>query len=98
MPSPGPLDNWGARVHCEGMAIEWNQRYGIWTACVDWVEILVLRQDGQWRVCCAAPPIKQGLGDGSLEGAQREALRLLENALWGPCKALIAARGGQSEP
>ena len=80
------------------MAIEWTERWGIWAARLDWVEIQVLWEGGQWRAQCAAPPIKQGLGEGSLEGAQREALRLLENALWGPCKALIAARGGQSEP
>ena len=74
------------------MAIEWTERYGIWSARVEWAEILVLWQGGQWLAHCAAPPIRQGVGKGSLEGAQAEALRLLENALFGPAKALIAAR------
>lgn len=77
------------------MAIEWTERYGIWTARLDWAEIQVLWDGGQWRAHCAAPPINQGVGTGMLKQAQREALRLLENALWGPVKALIAARGGQ---
>ena len=76
------------------MSIEWAERYGIWTARLDWVEIQVLWDGGQWRVHCAAPPLRQGIGVGSLEEAKREALRLLENALWGPVKTLIAARGG----
>ena len=77
------------------MAIEWTERYSVWTARIDWAEIRVCWDDGQWWAYSDAPPIEQGVGTGSLEGAQREALRLLENALWGPCKALISARGGQ---
>ena len=74
------------------MAIEWTERCGVWTARVEWAEIQVLWQGGQWVAHCASPPIRQGVGTGTLAQAQREALRLLENALFGPVKALIAAR------
>lgn len=88
---PG-LDKLSGRAHVDGMAIEWIGWLGIWTARVEWAEILVLWQSGQWRAHCAAPPIRQGVGTGTLAQAQREALRLLENALFGPAKTLIAAR------
>lgn len=74
--------------------IEWIECAGVWTARIEWAVIKVFSDGGQWRVHCAAPPIRQGVGHDSLESAQREALRLLENALWGPVKTLIAARGG----
>lgn len=80
------------------MAIEWKEHHAAWVARIDWVKIKVFWDGGQWRAHCAAPPISQGVGTGMPKQAQREALRLLENALWGPVKALIAARGGQSEP
>ena len=88
---PG-LDKLSGRAHVDGMAIEWIGWLGIWTARVEWAEIQVLWEDKQWIVRCASPPIRQGVGAGTLAQAQREALRLLENALWGPVKALIAAR------
>ena len=63
-----------------------------WLARIDWVEIRVFWDGGQWRSTAKALSMHHCLGTGTLAQAQREALRLLENALWGPVKALIAAR------
>lgn len=77
------------------MAIEWTRDDDTWLARIEWVEIRVFWDGGQWRCAVKTFPMHHRLGTGTLQQAQREALRLLENALWGPVKALIAARGGQ---
>ena len=88
---PG-LDKLGGRAHVCGMAIEWTMNGDAWLARIDWVEIRVFWDGGQWRSTAKALSMHHCLGTGTLAQAQREALRLLENALWGPVKALIAAR------
>ena len=90
---PG-LDKIGGRAHVFGMGIEWTESFGVWTARIEWAEIKVYWESGQWTAYSTIPPLKHTVGvyRQRREEAQREALRLLENALWGPVKALIAAR------
>jgi hypothetical protein len=74
------------------MAIEWTERYQIWTARLAWVEIQVLWEGGQWRAWCGDPRIRANLGQGDLKEAQTAALELLIAELKKPIAVYEAAR------